>query len=86
MTNKPIWEVMLKTDFEGSDNTDEGPIELSVVQRTCHGYRSWGWGGEDKIILLDSYLGEETSREMLRFMKKYAQIICDDLNINGLPS
>lgn len=86
---KPEWIIQFREDkpdpsdfedWEDFDPDEAYPIELSVVQKGCHGSKSWGWGGDEKIILLDGHLGEDISQQRLDFMKKYAELMVKDLN------
>jgi hypothetical protein len=51
--------------------------EISVIlKNNKHGHSSYGWGGEDKIII-GEYIG---GKESFEFFKHCAKILCDGLN------
>lgn len=70
------WKVKLDTDFI----EDEGEFELSVVVEGSHGDSSWGWPGEDKIMLLEGHLNDDYSMKTIKLVKKYAKLLCNELN------
>ena len=55
---KEVWEFQIKGDFEGRG------YELSAIRKdNGHGHRSWGWGGDDKIITFSSGVGGNPTRD-----------------------
>lgn len=72
---EPVWKVQLFTD--------DGLRELSVVKIGTHGSHSWGWPGNDKIVLFDGQIGEEFDRKMYNFIEKYAYLMCAELNFKA---
>ena len=69
--------------LEKHEYGDNG-YEISVIRKDNeHGHASWGWGGEDKIILFSDSLGGnhlDYSTESEAFAKKVAHKLCDALN------
>ena len=63
--------------FRVMKKRDGSEIELSVVKKGTHGEGSWGWPGDDKIILLrdDGY-----SKDTIKRVEKLAHQLCDELN------
>ena len=75
-------------EYEGTiddleDRDDEFILEISVIKKdNKHGHRSYGWGGEDKIILWDSSggVGNRMFTGNIIWCKKVAEQLCDNLN------
>jgi hypothetical protein len=75
------WEVQLKGDL-GNISSRETPTgyELSVIRADSgHGHASWGWGGDDKIILFSSGTGGNPTRDP-EFAMWVATSLCHSLN------
>jgi len=91
---KDKWEVLLKMDdnnksgipkkaYTISDaDLEEMDLELSVIKAdNKHGHNSWGWNGDDKIILLDESLD---TRKELEWWLKVAEILKNGMNKNDM--
>ncbi len=77
MNNK--WKVQLRGGFDEEDDEGSG-YELSVIKKdNKHGQLSWGWGGEDKIILFGTGIGENQAEDS-EFALLVANKLCDALN------
>lgn len=90
----PMWVVCVHNDI------DEGAWEISVAYTTNeHAFNSWGWDGEQKIIMFDEHHeGDDSddedyptpSREQkkewtkkIEKQKMIAQLVADALNTKG---
>jgi hypothetical protein len=65
------------------DKDDEFGLEISVIRKDYeHGHESYGWGGQDKIILWDSggVAGNEMYTGDIHWCRKAAQLLCDNMN------
>lgn len=63
---------------------DFNEIEISVVRESDkHGQKSYGWGGNSKIILFDSPAYDVTQIDM-DWYEKVAAVFCKTLNREGL--
>lgn len=63
-TDEKLWNVSIKEQ------------EISVIRtNNKHGFESYGWGGADKLILLEDF--EDSQRD---FGIKLANLACDMLN------
>jgi len=59
---------------------DFNEIEISVVRESDkHGQKSYGWRGDNKIILFDSPAYDVTQKDM-DWYQKVAETICNALN------
>ncbi len=54
-------------------------FELSVCLEGAHGLNSWGWAGDDKIILLEGDY-EDYDVETRKRFRQYAAVFRDALN------
>lgn len=72
-------KVIYPPEFENMAE-NEMEIELSVI-RADNKYKHWGWGDENKIIILsqDTALNPGTKKE-IDFMVRAAHILCEGLN------
>lgn len=56
-------------------------VEISAVMVNTHGAGSWGWGGNDKIIVLRGKdIGIPVTPEMIKEAQDTAQAICEHKN------
>lgn len=79
------WFVQLKGEYisqEDLDEYEEGEgepgYELSVVLDGSHGVKSWGWPGDDKIILADTDM--QYTKKQFDLLMKYAEKMAEELN------
>lgn|GEM_PF-4998222 len=56
----------------------DGEHEISVVKEGTHGTESWGWSGDDKIILVHG--DDEYSKKTRNMLLRYAELIAYELN------
>lgn len=63
--------------YDNEDEELELGYELSVVVEGSHGTKSWGWPGEEKIILADC---PYYSAEQVELLKTLAEQLCNTLN------
>jgi hypothetical protein len=83
-----VWEVLIKGEAVTEDSEDddsEAGFEISLVRPdNKHGHDSWGWSGDDKIILFDynGVCGSQTARfdEAVEFANR----VCTMLNTSSL--
>lgn len=88
---KPEWEVVVKDDravvkddrVVAGQGEGDGEWEIAVVRSSnTHGKESYGWSGEDKILISDTF-GDGSgciSKNVFDAMLRVAKEICDDLN------
>lgn len=58
-------------------------LEISVIKvNNEHGHASYGWGGEDKIILWDSQgtVGNQMYTGNIQWCRDVAELLCDKMN------
>ena len=86
-TTRKEYEEFLKkngNDPEDYHIDDFSEIEISVVRKSDkHGQKSYGWGGDSKIILFDSPPSDVTQKDM-DWYEKVAAVVCEALNREGL--
>lgn len=73
---KKKWVVSIK----GSQTSEH---EICIVNQIDfpHGVKSWGWYGEDKLIIrMSNDEDEETPRRVWKRAKEIAEILCRELN------
>jgi len=67
-------------DPKDYDIEDFQDIEISVVRENDkHGQESYGWGGDDKIILFNDP-GHAVTQEDMDWYQKVAEAVCKALN------
>ncbi len=72
-------EIDIKDTTE--EEIEESSFEISVIRKNNkHAHESWGWGGNDKIILFD----EIESKQNYDWAIKIANTIAKALNKEGL--
>lgn len=83
-----MWTIQLLGDIDNND------FELSVIRVNIGeeeqplGFRSYGWGSEDKIILFGNGIGKNSfnpsTPEKVKFADSVAELLCEALNKNQL--
>jgi len=69
-------------DPEDYDIEDFNEVEISVVREDNKtGLESYGWDGQDKIILFED---EVYTEEEINWCKEVAEAVCETLNRKGL--
>lgn len=69
------------------DKDGEFGLEIAVIRKDYkHGHESYGWGGQDKIILWDSggVVGNDMYTGDIHWCRKVAELLCDSMNKNNM--
>ena len=82
------YEILIKLD---DDNSKPGirpwkpgchDVEISVIDSSFkHGHTSWGWAGENKLIISNNQIShEEWTKPLYDFYVRCAEALCKGLN------